>query len=381
MKRPALLQPVRLSDLLRLAQLLSTTMHTRGFIDGHIHADRVGTFFDAFFKHEGGLNVYVDAPLVVKQDAVGVLHRGVAYATEEELFVRMELIVKLKIAAGEPRTNFIVDCSTDLDGRAFRAALKLRKKYERRILIDVAIYPIFGIEKWESPQHLHLKELAPKAQFIVGLPERDARGNHPLGFEGHIALLYELAVKHRLPMHVHVDQTNTPQENGTQRLIAAIRTLSGSLSPEKRPEVWGVHGMFGGKEDEEVVEIIEGLRETRIGFYSCPHAAVSMRPMRNHRAPIHPPLAPIREMLVAKIPVRLGTDNTCDLLMPMPELPLLVREMDTLASTLRYYDKNVLWKLARQQPLNATDRASVAQNLARDYEAFGMANPWAKYSN
>jgi hypothetical protein len=138
--------------------------------------------------------------------------------------------------------------------------------------------------------------------------------------------------------------------------------------------------LIGGKEDEEIVEIVSHLKELKMEVKCCPHAAASMRQMRNYRDPLHPPIAPVRECIVAEVPVGLGTDNTNDLLMPLPKLPLLIREMETLASLIRYYDTNVLWKLARRQPLDDTDRASVAQNLARDYDAFGLPNPWARFT-
>ncbi len=378
--KQALSKSIAVSQLISFLSQFSAFMGGEGFCDTHIHADRVGTYEDHYFKDGGGLNVYVDAKLWVKQDALGVLHRGDAYS-EKELRARMSAIIEMKIAAKETRAGFIVDCSPDLDGRAFRVACELRKKYAKKITINVAIYPIFGIKTLNSDRWQHLKELAPHAQFIVGLPERDARGDHPVGFEGHIALLYELALKYQIPLDVHVDQTNTPEERGTQRLIEAIRTLSSSVEPTKRPEVWAVHALFGGKEDEEVVSIINDLQNLNIGVKCCPHAAVGMRQMRNHLGPTRSSIAPVRECLVVGVPVQLGTDNTRDLLMPIPELPVLIREMDTLASALRYYDKNVLWKLARCEPLNATDRASVAQNLARDYEAFGMPNPWARWTN
>ena len=366
-------------ELLEFARRWSRVMQADGFVDDHIHPDRGGTFVEGYFEQGGGLNIYIDAPLWVKQNAIGVLHRGPAYLSEE-LTKRMEFIIQLKMAAREKQANFVVDCSDDIEGRAFYAALKLREKYKGKITINVGAYAIFGIKTWREPRWLHLQELAPKAQFIVGLPERDGRGDHPVGFEGHISLLYELALKHRLPLHVHVDQTNTSTECGTERLINVVRALSMRVPPEDRPIVSAVHMLIGGKEDEEIVEIVSHLKELKMEVKCCPHAAASMRQMRNYRDPLHPPIAPVRECIVAEVPVGLGTDNTNDLLMPLPKLPLLIREMETLASLIRYYDTNVLWKLARRQPLDDTDRASVAQNLARDYDAFGLPNPWARFT-
>jgi hypothetical protein len=366
-------------ELLEFAKRWSQVMHADGFMDRHIHADRVGTFTEDSFEQGGGLNTYIDAPLWVKQNAIGVLHRGPAYG-DEELMRRLDFIVQLKMAAHERGGNFIVDCSDDIDGRAFSAALRLREKYKNKFVVNVGAYAIFGIKTWTEPRWLHLKELIPKAQFIVALPERDDRGDHLVSFEGHLALLYEEALKYHLPLHVHADQTNMSAERGTQRTINVVRALSARVSPEERPVVSIVHMLIDGKEDDERVEIISHLKELRMRVDCCPHAAASMRQMRNHRDPLHPPVAPVRECMVADVPVGVGTDNTNDLLMPLPKFPLLIREMETLASLIRYYDTSVLWKLARGQPLDDTDRASVAQNLARDYDAFGLPNPWARFT-
>ncbi|MGC9602668.1 MAG: hypothetical protein ABSE76_02930 [Minisyncoccia bacterium] len=366
-------------ELLEFARRWSQVMHADGVVDNHLHPDRGLTFVEGNFEQGGGLNIYIDAPLWVKQNAIGVLHRGPAYLSDE-LTKRMEFVTQLKIAAREKGAYFVVDCSDDIDGRAFYAALKLREKYKSRITINVGAYAIFGIKTWQEPRWLHLQELAPKAQFIVALPERDERGDHLVGFEGHAALLYELAIKHHLPLHVHVDQTNTSKECGTERLINVVRALSMRVPPEERPTVSAVHMLIDGKEDAERVEIVSHLKELKMEVVCCPHAAASMRQMRNHRDPLHPPVAPVRECMVAGVPVGIGTDNTNDLLMPLPKLPLLVRELEMLASLIRFYDTNVLWKLARRQPLDDSDRASVAQNLARDYDAFGLPNPWARFT-
>ena len=153
------------------------------------------------------------------------------------------------------------------------------------------------------------------------------------------------------------------------------------IPPEERPRVWAVHMLICGKEDQEIYDILRQVKELNIGLVCCPHAAGSMRQMRNIQAPLHSSIAPVRECLAMGIPVRFGTDNTDDHLMPLPKLPLLVREVDTLTTLLRYYELDVLYKLARGEELNSTDLASVAASLADDYKAYGLPNPWAQFSH
>ena len=191
-------------------------------------------------------------------------------------------------------------------------------------------------------------------------------------YEDHLAILIDLAIEHQIPLQVHVDQTNTPEEDGTERLIEAVRwKITASLPEKRRPRVWAVHAIFSGHSEERRTRIIHGLAENNIGVICCPHAAISMRQRRDKTAPIHNCIAPVRELLSGGVEVRLGTDNIRDLFMPLPASPLLMREIDVLASSIRYYNESVLGKIARGERLNETDLDSINKSLDGDYEAFG----------
>src|ERR1019366_32014 len=180
----------------------------KGFSDAHCHIDRAFTFDDKFFSHEGSLTEYIDSSLRVKQSSVGVLHRGEAYS-EESLWYRMQRVITAKIGAKEVSVNAIVDCSPEIEGRAFEVALKMRKEFKEDFEINVGAYAIFGFESFDSERQKHLASLAPRAQFLVGLPERDE--GHSVGFDGHLAILLDTAYYHQIPLQVHVDQTGDPE--------------------------------------------------------------------------------------------------------------------------------------------------------------------------
>ena len=356
-----------------------SALSSAGFQDWHCHGDRAFTFDAKNFAHQGPLEGFIDAPLPVKQITVGVLHRGLAY-TEESLEQRMTWLIEQKTKAGEVRLNLVVDCSPDIEGRAFEVALRLREKYAKKgYEIHVGAYPIFGFKTRNSDRQKHLEALAKRAQFLVGLPERDHRPWNPLriGFDGHLATLLEIAVDNQIPVQVHVDQTNNPEENGAERLIEAVRYLITSRLPEeRRPKVWAVHDISSSGYDEVRYERkARGFKENNIGVICAPHAAVSMRQPRYASGPTRSSMARVRYLLLSGIEVRLGTDNINDLFMPLPLSPLLVREIDALADAERYYNINVLSKIARGEKLNETDLDSVERNLRGDYEAFGWPFP------
>lgn len=345
-----------------------------GWFDHHVHLDRALTYEDAFFEHEGGLTAFADAPLKRKQIITGVLHRGSAY-TKESLETRMRIVIEDKISAGETGINAIVDCSVDIGSRAFDVAQKLRAEYAKKdYVVNVGAYPIFGFKDWGTDRQELLEGLAEKAQFLVGLPERDDQPDHPIGFNGHIKLLIDLALKNNIPLQVHVDQTNTAEEDGTERLIEAVKWTVNASGIKEPPDIWAVHMISPSCYDEgRFKRLVDGLVESRVGVIVCPHAALSNRQMRNHFGPIHNSIARVRELLLSGVPVRIGTDNLTDLFMPGPESVRLQREYEILPSILRFYNKSVINKIFAGQHLNETDLDAIRGSIDGDREAFGLA--------
>jgi hypothetical protein len=353
---------------------------TLGWCDYHVHLDRAYTFDDAFFAHEGGILEYIDSSLRVKQSAVGVVHRGQAYKVES-LYSRMSNVIEQKVAAGEVFLNAIIDCSPDIEGRAFECALNLREAYKDKIEINVGAYSIFGFETFGSEYQWHLEGLAPRAQFLVGLPERDAQKT--IGFDGHLAVLLDLAYDLQIPLQVHVDQTGDPEENGTERLIEAVHWKSLRVPKEKRPKIWAVHCLSPSSYDEDRFwKLVTGLKKNDIGVIVCPRAVLSNRQLRSIKVPMHNSIARWREFLLAGIDVRWGTDNVNDLFMSTPKSPLLSREIGSefgaLQDATRFYDMTVIDKVARGEDLNQTDLARVERSLKGDYAGTGWhgLRPW-----
>lgn len=367
-----------------------------GHCDEHCHLDRTNTGEDINFSHKNvGADFYREAPLSVKQDAMGDLHEGLAYKTEKILYERMKKVVVAKTAGRETRLNAIVDCSPDIDGRAFRAALRLRKEFADRIEINVGAYPIFGFKTFGSDRQRHLEELAAEAQFLVGLPERDARNDadNNVGFDGHLAILFDLSLKigrdkkkKPLPIHVHVDQTGRSDEHGTEDLVEAVRwNFTSRLPVEDRPKVSAVHVISPRLyQRDRLWNLVGGLKRNNMDVICCPRAALSMRPIFSHDGPMRNIIAPVKELLVAGVNVSFGTDNINDPFMPLPKSPLLAREIGeeygVIFDAIRFYDAAVIDKLARGKRLNQVDRLRVEESLKGDYTAAGWygERPWRK---
>lgn len=342
-------------------------------VDAHIHLDRAWTAEDRYWSHAGlSVEQILGSPLEMKQYAMGELHNGLAYEPNE-LESRMRSVLNKKLEMGEVEVWGVVDTSPDIDDKAFRAAMRLREEFEPRgMKLKVAAYPIHGLKEPRSDRIKLLEEISKEADFLVALPERDARQGHErIGFNGHLKYMIELACKRRIPLQVHLDQMNAPEENGTESLIEAVRWLGSPKIPGYDwPTIEAVHVISPSCYDEARFQaIVEGLRQNNIGVLVCPHAAISMRQLRPCIAPVHNCIARVRELLAAGIKVRLGTDNVGDIFVSLPN-PSLTREIEMICSAVRFYDFAIWNKIAQMKPLNNVDIAKLRSSLNEDEEVF-----------
>jgi cytosine/adenosine deaminase-related metal-dependent hydrolase len=345
-----------------------------GFVDAHIHLDRVMTFESRYFPAGMNLNEISDLPLEAKQDLVGFLHEGEAYS-EESLQARMSQQIERAIRIGTRQMWAVVDTTPDIGLRAFNVARKLKKDYEQKIDLRVACYPLFGFKNLvdEIDRYRLLLEAAENADFIVGLPEKDDDVNK-VGFKGHVNLLLEMAVKYKLPLHIHVDQKNSALQQDSFRVIECLEGLTPEklswFSKGRRPKLWLVHVISpSAYSGERFSYLLELLLKYNIGVIVCPSAGISMRNLRSENAPLHNSLARVIEMLKVGITVELGADNVNDYLVPSGN-GLILREIAELSNIVRNYASHVLVKIGMGVGLNNGDRAILAKSLYESNKAY-----------
>jgi hypothetical protein len=73
----------------------------------------------------------------------------------------------------------------------------------------------------------------------------------------------------------------------------------------------------------------------------------------------------VLDFAAAGVPVRLGSDNVCDVFSPSTTMDLL-DEVYVLSAALRCYDVGILAKLATGTCLDASDRAALTDHLRRN---------------
>ncbi|MBW3022903.1 amidohydrolase family protein [Candidatus Woesearchaeota archaeon] len=343
-----------------------------GYFNAHCHIDRADTLQRKYLAHMSMDPIEAASyPLRVKQHMTGDLHRGPAYE-KEDLEHRMKKQLLNMHKTGTTQVTSFVDTTADnVKLTALNTALKLKKELKDKIKFHIAAYQIFGFKK-SQPERLELFiDAVKKADLIGSLPERDDAPGH-IGYDEHLKLTLEIAQNYEKPVHVHVDQANDPSEKGTETLIDAVRFCMDEkyFDNEKEPFVWAVHSISPSAYDElRFKKMLEGLLKYNIGVICCPSAAISMRQLRPIKTETHNSIARVLDMVEAGVKLRIGTDNIADVFVPSGT-PDMFKEMWLLSNAVRFYNPDILAKIAAGAELTEMDREIVHQVLEQDREVF-----------
>lgn len=336
-----------------------------GWVNAHTHLDRANTISPEYLVH-----VNIDPmeaasfSLKVKQNFVGYLHTGLAYQPGN-LYERMKQELERMISLRVKEVISFIDATPDIGLVAIKQALKLKEELREKITLRVAVSPIFGFKNpTENPDRWEIyKEAAKVADILGALPSRD-EGKGRIGFDGHIRRVLELGQELHKEIHFQIDQDNDPRQKETENLIEAIRWLgSPQIEGLSEPTVWAVHVISPScYPDNRFQRLLKGLLRYNIGVVCCPSAAASMMQRRPLTSPIHNSIARILEMMEVGVPVKIGTDNICDIFIPNGD-GKVESEVWVAANLLRFYPTVVWAKVGAGIPLNDVDREIIRRAL------------------
>jgi len=344
-----------------------TVKNLGGFFNAHTHLDRAFVMESKYIEH-ADMNPWdiVTYPLEVKQHITGALHEGEAYK-KPSLRNRMILALENSLLYGTKRIDSFIDTTADSNElNALEVAMELKEEYKGKIDFRVGAYPIFGFKDNDPKRWDIFCSGAKIADFIGTLPERDEGKGH-IGFKEHFRKVINLANDlNYKEVHFHIDQSNNPNENGTETLIEAVRWLRPDLNGRvqgKIPTIWAVHALSIASYDEERFQrVIDGLYETNIGVIVCPSATLSNKQDRSIMVPMHNSITRILELLLADIPVRIGTDNVEDFFLPIGSLDMY-KEVWCAANALRFYNFATWAKIVTNKSLNEVDKMKIKKSL------------------
>ncbi|MBI2628203.1 MAG: hypothetical protein HYW71_02090 [Candidatus Niyogibacteria bacterium] len=357
-----------------------------GYVNGHSHLDRAGTFDKKYFYHCG-----VDPAdaatfsLRQKQVLMGELHKGLAYNNSEDLRERIKTHLDLMVATGVKEIVSFIDTSPDVGLIPLGIALELKEQYRKKIDFRIAAYPIFGFKddpKYSKSRWEIFEEACKLADIIGALPEKDNRPECGgiIGEDAHFRRVINLGLELGKEVHIHVDQYNDPRQRQTLDFIEFIRRIVGEpKSYDVKPQFWAVHEISPSAYSEEAFKkVLDGSKRYHIGVKCCPKAAVGMNQLRSLNGPTRNSIARVFEMLFYGIRVEIGTDNISDIFIPTSNGSML-EELIELAEVLRFSHMPVLAKLGAGVPINRSDEEVIRRYLETYRETLVAANPDFKF--
>ena len=237
----------------------------------------------------------------------------------------------------------------------------------RRAEIDFrrAAYSPLGFRDDEPRRWALFERGVAIADFIGSLPERDDRRDYPehIGYEENCRRVIDLARQNDMDVQVHVDQVNHPNENGTERLLDVIERDRLSFGSADAPKIWAVHMISPSAYAQQRWDaLVDRLRASHVGVICCPSAALGMRQLRGALTPTGNSIARVLELCAAGLQVRLGSDNFDDMLSPSTPANLTA-EVFVLSAATRFYDIEILAKIACGRVLTDADRNKIRDHL------------------
>lgn len=340
-----------------------------GMFNAHLHLDRAGTLDETYMESIGYRILETSyVSLHKKHGLITNLHQGSAYE-QADFNRRVNGFLDEMVAVNTVRADTLVDVTTDGIGlSALQWLLDIKQLRSDQIDLRIGAYSPFGFDDADPERWNLMVEGAKIADFIAALPEADDIKEYPthIGFYEHCKRTLLLAQELNKPIHVHVDQRNEPSESGTEQLIAAVKEFGAPTSLNGEPMVWAVHLISPSTyDDKRFYSMLDGMLACNIGMITCPSAAIGMRQYRPIQTPTYNSIPRVLEMLVAGVHVRVGSDNIADICSPSTTANL-IDELFVLSAAIRFYNPEILAKLAAGLKLNEQERNFIREHLARN---------------
>ena len=334
-----------------------------GLYNAHLHLDRAGTL--EITSDLGGAS---HLALSAKHRLIPHIHASSAY-DPDILARRVSYYLDAMVAAGTRRAATLVDVTADrVRLSALEVFQRLRAERRNELQLEIGAYSPLGFRDDEPGRWELLQEGARQADFIGALPERDDRRDYPehIGFRENCRRMLGLAHGLGKSLHIHVDQRNEPSERGAEILLDVMDEMKLAPRQAGEPWVWMIHVISPSTyEEARFQDLVERMARLGVGVICCPSAAISMRQLRPRSTPTYNSIARVLEFLAAGIPVRVGSDNICDITSPAGT-PDLRAEIYVLANAVRFYDLGVMAQLAAGVSLDDAARERIRTHLAQD---------------
>jgi len=303
--------------------MLEAIKKNGGFVNCHAHFDK------AYYITREGL----DKSMVSMEEKWRMSDGIKRAATVPEIKERIKRALDGLIKQGCKLTCTFVDAYDAVGHKAIDAANEVKLEYKDKITLLTITQPLGGLV--DDKARALYEEITAKADIAGGLPSKDRPDDTK-----HLDYLFEIAKKLNKPIHVHIDQENNPDERDTEKLIEAVKRYG------YQGRTVAVHAISTSAQPKEYrMKIYKEMAELGIAVAVCPSAALSMRQLDQHTAPVHNSIANVPEMLEAGVLVGLGVDNIADFYEPFVDGDMWT-ELRLMQEACRYYNLDALVEIA-----------------------------------
>lgn len=311
-----------------------------GWVNAHTHIDRSYIINDEnYTKTSDALHLKWDHPDEFK-----------AKVTVDDIVRHMSQVIENQLEQGVQAIGSFIDCDSVVEDKNLKAAQIIRDRYKGQIQIKFIHQPVKGL--MDKTERKWFEEAASQVDIIGGLPERDSEVKIGVDRRAeHLDILFAAGKKYSKPLHVHIDQYNSPDQRDTELLIQKTR------EHDYAGKITAIHAISVGAQPKAYRQnIYKQLAELDITVVACPSAWIDNSWISGQpddvRGRIHNAITPVKEMTAAGVRVALGTDDIADIYKPFSDGDMWT-ELRFLLEACHFYDMDALADIATVNGLKA----------------------------
>lgn len=261
------------------------------FVDVHTHLDK-GHLWTRTPNPDG---TFAGALAAVAQDAQ-------QHWTEEDLYQRMSFGLQCSYAHGTQAIRTHLDSSGSLGQRVWKVFESLKQEWNDRLTLEgVALLPPTAYEQPESDLEALLDTVAACQGLLGGVFFSDPQLFHWLD------RLFPLAQAWGLPLDLHVDESDNPQDRALLSIAQRKRQHHFSL-----PVVCGHCCSLSLQSPNDLEETIAAVKAADIAIVSLPLCNLYLQDRHSHQTPRWRGITALHELKQAGVPLALASDNCRD---------------------------------------------------------------------
>ncbi len=276
----------------------SSQLVTPGFVDSHMHLDKVLVTGKSESKT-------LDEAIRNFTEYCRSLPEG---SYQEDILTRARQVVRKAVQAGSTtlRTHVNIEASTGLSG--IEALNALREELKDHVDILITSLPNFFDGPEAQKKRLELVDYACRNHMI------DFIGGAPHSHDNWAEIteqLFELAARHQMPLDLHVDESDAPHVDNFEQ----VADLTLKYGMEGRVSCGHVTAL-NAVDDDTAARVIAKAKKADLHIITLPSCNLYLMG-RSDRQPIRRGVTRIREFLEAGVNISYASDNIRDPFRPL----------------------------------------------------------------